>query len=203
MTNTSATGGFLLPNPAPAPQPLEDAALVAFFQGLVVGLTGLDGTLVRPRWQPVMPTPPDNATTWVAVGIHSREADAFAYTYHDPNASSGAGADVVQRTETLDVLCSVYGPGADGVAALIRDGLSVSQNLEAAEAAGLSVIDVGPARAMSTVINTLWYYRLDMMLHFRRLLTRQYPVLNILSADITLVADTGISTLVSILDIDQ
>jgi len=56
--------------------PLMDAALDAVFQALVVGITGLPGTLVRPRWQPVPPTQPSVTTNWAAIGVTTNAADA-------------------------------------------------------------------------------------------------------------------------------
>lgn len=46
--NTSATGGYLAP--LLKPSVLEDPELTDFFQSLVAGITGLDPTLVFPRW---------------------------------------------------------------------------------------------------------------------------------------------------------
>lgn len=180
----SSTGGFLLPNASPAP--LEDAALADFLQQLIVGLTGLDGSLVRPRWQPQAPNIPENTTTWASIGVHDRDADTFAYEAHDP---TGDGQDFVQRHEELEVLCSFYGPQADNMASLVRDGLSLEQNRTYLKTQGMGLIGCGNARAFPEKINNLWYYRVDMKVDIRRAVTRSYKILNLLSAEGVIVTD--------------
>ena len=183
MTDSS-TGGFLTPNTSPAP--LEDAALGDFLQALIVGLTGIDGSLVRPRWQPQPPNLPTNTTTWAAIGIRGRVAQAFAYEAHDP---TGNGQDFMQRHEELDILCSFYGPGGEGMASTVRDGLSVEQNRSYLTAAGMGLIACGDTTSAPELVNNLWYYRVDMPIHIRRDVTRSYKILNLLSASGDIVTD--------------
>lgn len=178
--NDSSTGGYLVPNPPPSPQPVEDSALVNFFQAIVVGLTGFtDPTLVRPRWQPQMPIMPDIATDWIALGINDRPSDTFAAVSHQPSLNSGNGADVFGRNETLEILISVYGPNADTNATLIRDGLSIAQNREVLQLVGMGLVEVTSPKAIPPLYNAQWYYRLDMKVYIRRLVLRTYPILNI------------------------
>ena len=177
--NTSATGGLLLPNPAPAPQPIEDAALVDFFEELVVGITGLPQDLVRPRWQAQMPAMPDINTDWIALGIQERPSDTFPAISHQGSLNGGNGVDVLGRNETLEILVSIYGPNADGNAALLRDGLYVSQNREALQLAGMGLKEVDRIIAVPPLYNAQWYYRLDMKVYVQRLVLRTYPVLNL------------------------
>ena len=188
----SNVAGFL--TPIDANPPLEDANLVALFQRLIVGLTGLDGTMVRPRWQVTLPSPPSNSTTWVSLGISHRRGDTNAFVKHDPTLNGGDGADVVSRQEELEILCSIYGPSADDTYSLIRDGLSVGQNLDTLRAAKVSLIEVEGARGASVLLNTLWYYRLDMPFRVRRLIERTYPVLTILAADLVVYPQNEIDT---------
>jgi len=203
MTNTSATGGPLRPNPTPAPQPVQDANLSDFFQRLVVGLTGLDGSLVRPRWQAVPPNMPSISTTWVAIGVHRRQSDTYAWEGHTPACDgSPDGADVLYRNQELDVLASCYGPQADTLADLVNDGLQIAQNREALQLAGMGLIEVGEAKAVPTKINEQWYYRLDMMIRLNRSLVRTYPVLNILSASGTITSEGSVETLVSTFNVN-
>src|ERR1700694_2060232 len=128
MTDSS-TGGYLIPSAAPAP--LEGQALLDFLQGVIVGITGLAGTMVRPVWQSGPPNIPDAGTAWCAFRITTRPSSTFPHVKHDP---AGQGADALQRHEALHVLCSFYDLGsggqADGLAALLRDGLSIPQNRE-------------------------------------------------------------------------
>ncbi len=203
MTNTSATGGPLLPNPTPAPQPLEDDALDGFFQQLVVGLTGLDGTLVRPRWQAVPPNMPSISTTWVAIGVQLSQADTFAWEGHTPSATGAPnGADVLQRQETLDVLGSFYGPGAGNAGKLVKDGLAIAQNREKLQLAGMGLLEVGDLKAVPALINQQWYRRFDMLIRVNRTIVRTYPVLNILSAEGTITSEGSIEDLVSTFNVN-
>lgn len=177
MTNTSATGGFLTPGATPAP--LEGAALVAVIQTLVVGITGLGATLVRPRWQPLAPTQPAAGTDWCAVGIMRRTPDANAFIGHDP---AGDGADLLQRHEALEILASFYGPHCEGYAATLRDGLQVGQNRETLHAAYMGLADCGDVLHVPELVNGGWIDRADFSFVLNRQVRRTYPVLNILSA---------------------
>lgn len=185
MSNTSATGGYLVP--AASPAPLEGQSLNRFLQQFVVGITGLDPTLVRPRWQPEPPNMPAVDATWVAIGITSRRADTFAAIVRDP---TGDGADTVQRHEEFDLLCSFYGPAADDTASMLREGLSVAQNREPLGLADMGLVSVSDTMAAPALINDRWQYRLDMTVTIRRQIRRTYPVLSILTAGITVTIDS-------------
>ena len=52
MSNDSSTGGPIAPVPTSA-APLEGKALNDFLNELIAGITGLDGTMVRPSFQTV------------------------------------------------------------------------------------------------------------------------------------------------------
>jgi hypothetical protein len=186
MTNNSSTGGYLIP--ASQPAPLQDSALIIFFQALTVGILGFtDPTLVRPRWQPVMPTQPSITTDWAVLGIVNRKGDTFAFVGHNlpyPEADigTGQGYDLLQRHEELDILFSIYGPNADDNAALLRDGLSAPQNRETFQLNGMGLIEVGEARTVPPMLNEQQYYKVDMMVRIRRSISRVYPVLDVLSS---------------------
>lgn len=192
MPNTSATGGYLLPSNV-AHVPVEDLALVLVFQALVVGLTGLDGALVRPRWQPKPPNMPPIDASWVALGIFDQQRDTFAYVEHD---GRGAGQDIVQRNELVEMLCSFYGPDAGKNAGLVSDGLMVAQNREVLQQNSMGLVSVGEIQAVPALINNQWYNRLDMKITVRREILRTYPVLNILSVVGTIAAEGAVETLV-------
>lgn len=187
MTNTSATGGYL--TPASSPTPLEDAALVAFFQAIFVGITGIAGNLIVPRWQQTPPNYPAIGMNWMAFGIVNRKADTFAYEQY----FGAANVDYLQRNEELEFLCSFYGANADGNAALLRDGLQVAQNREQLLLNGMALISCGDILAVPALQNMQWSYRVDMSVFIRRNIVRVYPILNLLSAPGTISEDIGVS----------
>lgn len=189
--NTSATGGYLTPDPI-GPQPLEGDALVDFMQAIVVGITGLDGRMVRPRWQPEPPNLPNADESWVAIGITSTRRDTNAYVQHD---GDGDGADNLQRHEEIDLLTSFYGPQADEYVSLLRDGLQVAQNREVMQLAGMGLVDTGDAIRAPTLVKDRWLHRIDMRVTVRRQILRRYPVLNLQSAQGTLHTEVVDTTL--------
>lgn len=189
MTNNSSTGGPLLPNPPPAPQPLEGDALMSFLQQWVANVSGLPGTLVRPRWQAEPPNIPNAATAWAALGITSRPSDKFPFVGHNVD-SQDTPADMLIRHEDLNMLVSFYDLGETGQAdfycAQFRDGIIIAQNREVLELAGFNLVESGDPTALPGILNTRWLYRVDLSVRVRRALVRTYPVLDVESADISI-----------------
>ena len=185
MTSDSSTGGFLSPSGSP---PLDDDALDDFLQALVVGITGLPGQMVRPRWQEEPPNLPPVGTNWAAIGVTHRTADTFAVEQHD---GSGQGADTLIRHESVDLLCSFYGPLAETNGALLRDGLGIAQNREVLQANSMGIVSVGDLTKAPELVKNRWLNRTDLTVVIRRQITRTYPVLNLLSAEITLETDAA------------
>lgn len=180
MANTSASGGYLTPT---SPSVLEDDALDDAFQELIVGLTGLPPDLVRPRWQPVDRKMPDVSVNWCALGVTEDAADSDPFIQH---RGTGEGQDTLQRTESIRVLATFYGPNAKSYAKTARDGLHIAQNREQLEIALLAVIRTDTIRAVPEQINNQWVRRYDLPLVFRRTVQRTYAVQNLVSADVTL-----------------
>lgn len=174
------------------PAPVEDDDLDNVLQGLVVGITGLDQALVRPRWQTNPPKQPEPIVDWSSIGVMSSQADTYPVVKHlfgdDITAPAG---DLLIRHETLEVLVSFYGPHAKTNLGLLRDGLGILQNLEAVKAAGLYFIEMDAARIAPDFINQQWIRRWDTALVFRRSVARVYGVNNIRSAEIDLLDDSG------------
>jgi hypothetical protein len=183
MTNTSASGGPLVPT-ADSPVPIEDDALDAFFQDLVVGIIALPGTLVRPRWQIVPPKEPEPTVDWAAIGITDEEPESNSYTrHHSGDLANPLGYDEQRWHETLTLTTSIYGPNARGNAKLLRDGLWVAQNREKLQLAGMGLVDVmRTPRFVPEQINLQWYRRFDIDFRIRRIIQRFYPVENIVEA---------------------
>jgi len=184
MANDSSTGGYLVP--ATSPAPLEGQALNRFLQQVFVGITSIDGTLVRPRWQTEPPVIPAFGTDWMAFGIVHRKGDDFASNVH---TATGNGADSVYRQEILTILCTFYGPNADNNASLLREGLFVPQNREVLQLNNFGLVEVGESVSVPDLIKDRWTYRADMRIRLRRSILRTYPVLNILSAEVTVDSD--------------
>ena len=188
MTNTSATGGYLIPDGAIAP-PLEDDALDNFLHDFFQGVAGFsDGSLVRPRWLPETPDLPDSSVDWFAFGVTKRPGDPFPAVMHDGTKNAGAGADILTRNELLDILLSFYGPNCQGYGSLVRDGLMIGQNLETLFLAGMAMVEAKDLTKNPEIVKNKWLSRVDLPVVIRREVRREYPVLNLLSAQATLIA---------------
>lgn len=183
---TSATGGYLAP--ALATPPLADAGLDAILQKAVVGITGLAGSLVRPRWQPGSPKHPEPGTDWCAIGVGSILVDAGPAIEHDGAAQ---GQDRYARHEEFEVLATFYGPGGQANALRMRDGLAMPQNMEALKRDGVAFIEAVAIRPVPELLSQQWVRRYDLLMRFRRDVRRQYAVLNLQAAQIDLADDTG------------
>jgi len=196
MTDSTAAG-FLIP--AATPAPLEGQALLDFLQGVIVGITGLDGTLVRPVWQSEPPNMPDAGTAWCAFRITTRPSDAYPYIKHN---ADGDGADALQRHEELHVLNSFYDLGsggqADGLCAQFRDGLSIAQNREILTLNNMGFVKANEPTPVPVIVKTRWLYRVDLEWILRRQIDRIYPVRTILSAHSTLGTDDGMTRQINV-----
>lgn len=177
MANDSSTGGFI--PPAGSPAPLTDAALDALFQQLVVGVTGLAGDMVRPRWQPIVPKQPDPSTNWCAIGVTDIAPDDYPSEVH---SGAGNGSDTQSDHESITVIASFYGPNALANAKQLRSGLYVAQNRETLVAANINLIEAKRLVQAPDLVNEQWVKRWDMTIVFRRQSVYIYPILNILSA---------------------
>lgn len=176
--NTSASGGYL----TPTTNPDADDALDDIIQAAVVGITGLPGNMVRPRFQQTPPRQPTIGTDWCAVGVMDTEPDAGPVLEHDPD---GSGSDQYARHETLNVLASFYGPNAQRNARLLQDGLAIPQNNEQLLVNLLQFVNSGTIRRVAALVNEQWVSGFDLPFTFHRKTERTYQVLNVLEADVT------------------
>jgi len=193
MANTSASGGYLTPTSAPL---VEDDALDDIFSGAIAGITGLAGELVRPKWQKKPPKRPASTVNWCAFGVTEDNADAGPVIAHDPDADEGLGQDTYTRHKDITVIASFYGPAAKGVAQLLEDGIAIPQNLEELQLNSICFISAGTIRAVPESVNMQWLDRYDLLLYFRRAVTRTYAVQNILTAGVELNADGYITEII-------
>jgi hypothetical protein len=189
MTDSS-TGGYLVP--ASSPAPLQDQQLYEALQSMVVGVTGLDGTLVRPRWQPEPSLIPSAGTCWIAIGVTDREADVFPFLGFFPNDTTNYQ---MQRHEEFTMLASVYDLGyngeADTVAVVLRDGIMIPQNNDMLAANGIYVVGDSDLAVAPSLFKQRWMYRVDLKIRFRRQITRQYSVDSIDTVGVDLYTDDG------------
>lgn len=91
----------------------------------IVGLTGLDNTLVRPMYQPNPPTIPAFGTDWIGVDIKTIDMNGSSYQTLNKD-------DILtlRRDVTFDVSLAVYGTNALKIATLIRSGMELTYNTE-------------------------------------------------------------------------
>lgn len=172
MPNTSATGGYL--SPSSINGDLNDSALADFLQTVVVGITGLDGSFVRPRWQVEPPNKPALGTNWVGLGVHSRKPDGFPYER----------VGRLYRQEILGILCSFYGPNSEANAELLSLGFQVDQNLEAMKLQGFGLIEVDDPLSVPELVHERYVYRVDLGFRLRRVQIYDYSVLTLSGAQV-------------------
>jgi hypothetical protein len=210
MPNDSSTGGFLTPT---SNNDLNDLALIVFLQQMVVGMTGLPGTVVFPRWQPEPPNIPNYNTSWAAIGSTSRKRDPYSYSLHTPGTNAGgfgvsgfgtggfgvtnAGSTTVVRNRILEILCSFYGPLAETNSELFAMGLEVGQNRETMQLAGFNLVSgAGDATIVPTLVKERWLYRVDIPFTLRQQQQYTYPVLDLLGVLATLETDQSTESIV-------
>ena len=167
MTNTSVTGSSLLPVGEALP---ADASLEDVLQAHVVGITGLPGALVRPRWQPTVPKMPEPCETWAAIGISTTDADA------GPVLNQGAEVGGYIRHETIQVMVTFYGPHAEQKIKQLRDGMHIRQNNQALLAIKAKVVQCGDIKSVPEQYNMQWVRRYDMTYTLHRRVELTYPI---------------------------
>jgi hypothetical protein len=192
----SSEAGYLQPTPplppgqVPTGQPLED-----YLQQFIAGVAHMDGTLVRPRWQPEPANLPDWGTDWCSVGlVRVQPIGVYAWVEHHPLDHQGDGASEMQRHEEFEVLCSFYGPHASSYADNLQSGLSVWQNWSALKLVGLAYIECKDPVIAPELLRERWWNRYDITVTMRRIVRRTYPVLNILEVFSRVRTETGYET---------
>lgn len=180
---TNPTAGVLSPLP---PLPLDDIDLDAVFQTLVSEVTGLDGSLVRPRWQVSVPKQPEPSTNWCAIGVMVVDPSPGPWLFYD----SLNLRENYWDHESLDLLASFYGPKSQQYARLLRAGLNVPQNTEGLLPYMIRYVGSGPIRTLPDLVNQQWIRRQDISLQFRRKVEMVYGVDYIAISKINLRDDT-------------
>jgi len=169
----------------------NDTILRQFLNTLVVGLTGLSGKLVRPRWQPEPPNEPEFDVDWSAIGVVRRTRDVFAFqgSIHVP--PDNTPMQRVIRNQILETIASFYGPGADANSELFAMGLSEAQNREGLFLNGFGLVEVQETLTVPALIKERWLYGVDVPFRMRRQQIYDYPNPDLASANGTLTLDDG------------
>jgi hypothetical protein len=175
--------------------PLQGQDLNRFLQQWMAGVLGaanLDQTLIRSYDQAEPPVIPESGTAWMAFRQGVDESDTYPYVATLPD---GTGT-TLQRHEEIAVLCSFYDLGTNGQAAslasLLRDGMSIPDNLEPLTLATFGMVGCEPEVVVPSLLKLRWLYRVDLPFRLRRAVTRTYGVPNITSAVGTVYTDGGL-----------
>jgi hypothetical protein len=181
MPNDSSTGGFLAATSINGD--LNDDALIDFLQTVVVGIVGLPGAMVRPRWQAEPPNIPDPGTNWAAIGPdESRKRESYSY-----RRKVNAETIIVVRNRLIPILCSFYGPAAEANGELLAMGFEVPQNRETMQLAGYNLVGgAGDTVIAPALIKTQWYPKADVPFVIRQQQKYIYAVLDLLGAQATM-----------------
>ena len=179
MPIDSSSPGYL----APSAEPLDGAALDKVFHDFIVGLTGIEGDLARPRWQPEPAQQPAFGKDWVAFGIVRRLPDMHSYSEEIPGAD---GASEVSYDELLYVLHSFYGPNSSALSARFKAGCEVAQNRATIRGQGVLFREVQEPVILPALLKEKWVKRIDVTAVFARRAVRTYPILIIDSGQLGL-----------------
>jgi hypothetical protein len=196
--NSSTHAGYLKPSTEIA-TPSEDATIDADLQGAVVGMTGLPGNMVRPRWQENAPIEPLNIETdWAAIGVVDIDpcGSIEAIVHHGTGAIGDTdlgrlfgGWDEEQRLERLRVLASFYGPNCRTNATMFRDGLYIDQNRATLSVLGYGLIDTSNVVMLPELLGPRWRKRADVHVNLYHAVKRSYPVRNLVEASGDIISD--------------
>lgn len=168
----STPSDFVLPEPGSL-DPADDLDLDELFQKAIIGVTGLDGTLVRPRFQVNPPPIPDPTVDWAAVSVPTETPDASPVIA--PTPGSDDTMDFIDH-EQMEVQASFYGPNSRRVLKRFRHGILIPQNMDQLKAVEIYYQDAGPNTYLNELLNQQYYKRADFTLYFRRKVTRQYGI---------------------------
>ena len=174
MSNTSATGGYLVESGVLSRIKIED-----IWHGVISGITGIAPKLVRPNYQNEPGATIGAGDTYAIFGLKNDTAIEYPETYH---IGTGDGTTVVIDQVRKLLTVSFYGELADDKADMFRRALHIGQNREALRRAGIAVVRVGNPEAVPELVNEKWLRRVDMEIVTVYEAVGKYDILNLLRA---------------------
>jgi hypothetical protein len=195
MPNSSSTGGYLVPMTGTTPP--YDATLEDIFQGAIVGITGLAGNMVRPRFQPEPPNQPDFNTTWISFSVAPVAQDTFTYEPHKPLVDTD-GSDEVQRDEFLELYLSAYGSNCAAIMGQFSAGISLQQNRLVLQSYGIKLIDPGKFVYLPALLKEKYVKRIDLKSRWARRNTIVYPIRTVADATVIVKTDDPFTTTITV-----
>lgn len=148
----------------------NDQGLEDVFQGLIVGITSLQGKMVRPRWQNEPPPLPKISENWCAFGVKNTRSNDGPYFQQNKEDMGNI------RHESIEVLLSFYGPQGQHFANLFKDGLGIPQNIAQIRAHKIKFTGCGEILTAPDFLNNQYVHRYDMTATFNRQVKRSYAV---------------------------
>lgn len=182
MANSSATGGYL----SPATLPSSDIELSRTLHDAIAGITGLSGSLVRPKWQPNPPAIPASSVDWCAFGA----GNFVAGLPYQVQVTSGADTRTrYEQHERFDCDVTFYGPMCKAYATILREGVNIAQNREALWLEGISIIGTSQIIRAPELVNDVWLDRCDVTIMLGRKVDLSYNIVHFTAADGTIRVD--------------
>jgi hypothetical protein len=143
----------------------------------IVGLSGLDNTLVRPMYQPNPPTIPDFGTDWIGINIKTTDMNGSSYQVLNKD-------DILtlRRDVTFEISLAIYGTNSFRVSTQIRSGMELTQNTEIFRPYNIAFGTHGKLVRSPELHNQRWLerYNLDFTLNY--VAVNNTSILSIISA---------------------
>lgn len=175
MSNTSATGGYIVGSEAALPG--TGMTLERFIQQFLVGVTGMVNTTVRPKWQKnPAKEPPTTSDNWCAFGITETPSSLDSYVKQDASSAT------LQAQEELLIDLSFYGPEAYKNAKKLRDGIKIGQNRDVLRTGKIGFKDITSIRNFPELSGQVWFQRSDVTLILVRQADSVFAVLPVTTA---------------------
>lgn len=186
MANDSTVVGYLTPTLLP----IDDQALDRIFHDLLKNLTGLDNTLVRPRFQNTPPSIPAIDVDWLAYGVIDKIDDYSANQIQSTDTET-----TLIEFQNITILCSAYGNNSNNTYNRIKLGLQVEQNRDVLNSLDIAYTEISNIMNTTTEVNKFYYKRGEFKLYFRRRIKSKYNIESLLSASGTIeTSDLAITT---------